>query len=312
MKAVVIGATGFLGSKAVSALLGRGDEVVAFSREGNRTERLRAAGVEVVAGDLSRPETVVDLAFDGVDVLLHFGGTTSPGLSVAHLSAGEVDVESSSTLFKRAVDAEVGKILFSSSGGTVYGNPSMIPVKEDQPVNPLIPYAHTKVAIESHLQRACAGSTTAPVILRYGNPYGPNQYPERGTGVITAWLEAARDGEPIHLFGHKNSARDFVFISDSSAATLSAIDTPEARGIYNIGTGRATSLGVLLETIEEVIGTKLEIIEHPPRPSDKVSRIALDCTRAREHLGWSPVTTLEEGISRTWDWVRSGEPFQLG
>ena len=311
MKVVVVGATGFLGSNAVSELLRRGEEVVAFSRPGMRAERLSEAGVQVVHGDLTDRRSIMGLALEDVDALLHFGGVTSPGLSVSDESANSADTESSATLFKRAVDAGVGKILFSSSGGTVYGNPEVPSVDEGQPLNPLIPYAHTKVAIESNLREACADSETVPIILRYGNPYGPNQYPARGTGVVTAWLEAARDGAPIHIYGHADSARDFVYVSDATRAAMAAIDAPEANGVYNVGTGRPTDLRTLLDVVQGVVGDQLEVAEHPPRPSDRVSRIALDCTRAKEQLGWSPSTTLEEGVSVTWDWVRSGEPFLL-
>ncbi len=311
MRVLVIGATGFLGSNAISKLLSRHDEVAAFSRQGIRAGRLGEAGVDVIIGDLLDRESVLGMPFDDVDVLMHFGSTTNPGLSVSNPSANDADIDSSTIIFQRAVESGIEKILFSSSGGTIYGNPSKTPVDENQPIKPLIQYAHTKAVIETRLQETCSGSKTTPVILRFGNPYGPNQYPERGTGVITAWLEAARDGKAIHVFGHMDSARDFVFISDASAATILAADRSEAAGVYNIGTGRATTLRTLLETIEHVVGSKLKVVEHPPRPSDKVSRIALDSTRAHEHLGWSPVTTLEEGISITWDWVRSGEPFRL-
>jgi UDP-glucose 4-epimerase len=312
MKTVVAGATGFLGSNLVSKLLERGDDVVAFSRKGVRAEALRAAGVEVVEGDLYDHRTILRLRLEGVDALVHHASTTSPGASVAGSGTDEADIASSAILFRHAVEAGVKKIIFSSSGGTVYGDPEVIPVNENHPVDPLIPYARTKLAIESELRLACEGSDTNQVTFRYGNPYGPNQYPLRGTGVITAWLEAARDNRPIHVFGHLTDARDFVFISDAADAAIAALDSSEARGTYNIGTGKATALADVLEAIEKVIDRRLEVVESPPRASDKVSRIALDSTRAQEHFGWTPVTTLEEGISRTWDWVRDGEHFRVG
>lgn len=312
MKVMVAGATGFLGSNLVSKLLERGDDVVAFSRKGDRADILRAAGVEVVEGDLNDHRTILSLQLEGVDSLVHHASTTSPAASVAGSGTDEADIVSSAMLFRHAVEAGVKKIIFSSSGGTIYGDPKIIPVNENHPVDPLIPYARTKLAIESELRLACRDSDTDQVTFRYGNPYGPNQYPSRGTGVITAWLEAIRDGNPIHVFGHLTNARDFIFISDAADAAIAVLDSSEARGTYNIGTGKATALKEVLETIEKVIGRRPHIVESPPRASDKVSRIALDSTRAQEHFGWTPVTTLEEGVSRTWKWVRDGAPFSVG
>ena len=312
MRVVVVGATGFIGSNVASSLLRRGDDVIAFSRKSARAEALGRAGVEVVEGDLSDLETVSRLNLGGVDVLIHCASTTTPRKSISDPEADEMDVASSAEIFDRAIDAGVGKIVFSSSGGTVYGNPTVLPVKEDQPTNPLIPYARTKVRIESNLTERCSRSGTTPVILRYGNPYGPNQYPMRGTGVVTAWLEAARDKSTIHVFGHPHTARDFVFISDAVEAMVSSIDNDKASGTYNIGTGNATSLETLLETVERVVGTRLDSVREPPRPSDSISKIALDSTRARDHRGWKPRTNLEEGMSATWRWVQAGAPFLIG
>lgn len=311
MNIVVLGATGFLGSNIVSQLLKEHHHVTAFCRRGPRTETLRKAGVSVVEGDLLSRDSILGLDFGTADALVHCASTTSPAISISGPAANRADIESSTLVFQRAASSGVERIAFISSGGTVYGNPTKIPVSESRPVDPLTPYAQTKIAIESALMDLCADSSTTPIILRYGNPYGPNQYPERGTGVITAWLEAAKDRKPIRLFGYADNARDFVFISDASEAMLSALQRRGARGVYNIGSGTATELTTLIETIEKITGSRLEQITNPPRPSDKVSQIALDSTRAREELGWSSTTSLEEGISVTWNWVREGEPFRL-
>ncbi len=312
MRAIVTGATGFIGSNLTAALLARGDVVVAFARPGNRADVLRTAGVEVVEGDLRDARTVEKLDLRGADVLVHYASTTTPRESVTDPDADLLNLAASEALFAAAVEAAVGKIVFSTSGGTVYGDPSDIPVTEAHPVDPLIPYARTKVSTEMALERICDGSTAVPVCLRYGNPYGPNQYPAKGTGVVTAWLEAVRDGESIPVFGNLDSARDFLFIEDAVRATISAIDSTTARGTYNVGTGTATTLKEVLATIAEVTGEKMSLNVFPTRPSDRVSRIALDSARARDHFGWRPSITLKEGISRTWDWVRAGEPFRIG
>lgn len=311
MRAAITGATGFIGSNVASALLARGDQVLAYSRKGARADELGRAGAELVEVDLLDLVGIRNLDLREVDVLLHYASTTTPRESVEDPDADRANFDASAALFQAAVEAGVGKIVFSTSGGTVYGEPPEIPVTEAQAPDPLIPYARTKVDVESSLTRITGGSRTVPLSLRYGNPYGPHQYPARGTGVVTAWLEAVRDRTPVRVFGSLETARDFLFISDAVTATLSAIDSDRAHGTYNIGTGRPTTLEELLRTVEGVTGTEMQLEALQSRPSDRVSRIALDSSRALDHFGWRATTSLADGISKTWEWVRAGEPFRI-
>lgn len=311
MKIVVLGADGFLGSRVASELIRRGDEITAFCPRSPRLDLLRGRGIRVIEGDFLDPSTW-SIPFDGVDWLIHLASTTTPVQSVSDPARDAANLEASRAIFKDAVGAGVRKILFSSSGGTVYGDRPAVPSKETDPTRGSIPYTRTKLEIERDLLERCDGTQTVPLILRYANPYGPNQYPSGGTGVVTAWLESARDRRPITLYGDGETARDFLYISDAASAALEALMSGSARGVYNIGTGTAVSLNALLETVERVVGEKLEVSRLPPRNSDIVKVIALDSTRARADFGWQPVVPLEKGIARTWEWVRSGERFTIG
>ncbi|MBN1678561.1 MAG: NAD-dependent epimerase/dehydratase family protein, partial [Candidatus Thermoplasmatota archaeon] len=232
--------------------------------------------------------------------------------SVKDPARDAANLEASKAIFKDAVDAGVKRILFSSSGGTVYGDKPSVPSRETDPTRGSIPYTRTKLEIERDLLDRCEGADTLPLILRYANPYGPNQYPSGGTGVVTAWLESARDGRPITLYGDGETARDFVYVSDAASAALGALTSERARGVYNVGTGLPVSLNALLKTVEQVVGKRLEINRLPPRSSDVVRTIALDSTRAYLDFGWRPEVSLDEGVARTWEWVRSGEKFTIG
>ena len=311
MKVVVLGATGFLGSNLVSALLERGDRVLAFSPERDKLEVLKGLGVETFEGDFLRPETL-KLPMEGTDWLVHLASTTSPLESVVDPERDGANLTASRAVFRRAVDAGVRRILFSSSGGTVYGDAGRSPISETAETRPVVPYTRTKLAIESELLKMCEGTPTVPLILRFGNPYGPNQSPARGTGVVTAWLRAARDDEPIVVYGSRKSARDFFYVSDAVRAMLMSLEGENARGIYNIGSGKATTLDEMLATIEAVTGRRLRVKESESRRSDVVKTIALDSSKAMRDFGWKPLVSLEEGLRLTWEWVLAGEPFRVG
>lgn len=311
LRVVVLGATGFLGSNLVSALIRRGDHVLAFSPDRDRLEVMRNLGVEAVEGDFLRPETL-DIPLEGSDWMVHLASTTTPLESVSDPQRDAANLSASRELFRRAIEARVRRILFSSSGGTVYGDSGQRPIDETAETRPVLPYTRTKLAIESELMRVCEGTDTVPIILRFGNPYGPNQSPARGTGVVTAWLRAARDDQPIVVYGSRRNARDFFYVSDAVRAMLLSLEGEGARGTYNIGSGRATTLDEVLTAIEAVTGRGLRVTEVESRQSDVVKVIALDFSRARRDFGWRPLVSLEQGLKLTWEWVLAGEPFRVG
>jgi UDP-glucose 4-epimerase len=310
LKAAVLGATGFLGSNLVSKLLHNRVDVIAFCRKSHRARSLAECGVQVIEGDLLDRRTL-HVPFRDVDWLIHLASTTSPKESLLYPEKDAANIPASRTIFQEATQCGVGKILFGSSGGTVYGDPIRLPVDETHPTQPLIPYAKTKLAVESELTKLCHRTPTQPIILRYGNPYGPNQYQNRGTGVVTSWLESARDGKPVCLFGDGENARDFLYVSDMVEATVSALSKSGVRGVYNIGSGLPTSLNTLLTVIQEITQKIVVVARCPQRPFDLVKAIALDSRRALKDFGWKPRTDLRTGIALTWDWVIKGEPFLL-
>jgi UDP-glucose 4-epimerase len=268
-------------------------------------------GIEVIEGTFLDTKTL-DFPLEETDWLIHLASTTSPKESMLEPHKDAANLTASSIIFQNAIDAGVSKILFSSSGGTVYGDAGLGPVNESVGTHPVIPYTKTKLAIESELLDLTDGTDTVPVILRFGNPYGPNQYPAKGTGVITAWLAATRDDKPIIVYGDGEYARDFFYVSDAIAAMTMALECSRAKGIYNIGSGVATSLNAVIRIIEEVTRKKPLVTRLSERPSDTVKTISLDSAKARKEFGWTPKVGLQEGIALTWRWVRSGEPFTIG
>jgi UDP-glucose 4-epimerase len=310
MKVVVLGADGFIGSNLVSELLRMRASTTAFCYPGPRLEVLRRRGIEVIEGDFLKPETL-EFPLEGVDWLVHLASTSTPKESVLEPRKDAANLTASRIIFRRAVDAGVKRILFSSSGGTIYGDAGSAPVAEGAKTRPLIPYSKTKLAIEKDLTTVTVGTKTVPIILRFGNPYGRNQYPERGTGVITAWLRAARDDKPIVLYGSEENAKDFFYVSDAVSAMIMSLQSDRAKGIYNIGTGKATKLSEVLATVREVTGKRTEILKVMDRPSDSVKVIALDPSKANKEFGWQHRVPLKQGVALTWEWVRNGEEFTI-
>jgi UDP-glucose 4-epimerase len=311
MKAVVLGATGFLGSNLVSEFIRCKIDTIAFCPKSDRSRIMKDHGIEVIEGTFLDTKTL-DFPLEEADWLIHLASTTSPTESMLEPHKDAANLTASSIIFQNAIDAGVSKILFSSSGGTVYGDAGLGPVNESVGTRPAIPYTKTKLAIESELLDLTDRTDTVPVILRFGNPYGPNQYPAKGTGVITAWLAATRDDKPIIVYGDGENARDFFYVSDAIAAMTMALESSRARGIYNIGSGAATSLNGIIRIIEEVTRKKPSVTRLLERPSDTVKTIALDSARAQKEFDWRSKVGLQKGISLTWNWVRSGEPFTIG
>ena len=310
MKALIFGGNGFLGSSIAGGFLERNEEIVVFDQKSPKSDLMRKKGIQVIEGDLLKIDDS-KVSFDGVDYVIHLASITSPSESMENPERDKMNLAISQRIFEKAISAGVKKILFSSSGGTIYGLPEKIPVNETYPPDPKIPYAVTKLQIERKLTELCRNSGTIPLIFRYGNPYGPNQYSGRGTGVITAWLEAIRDGKSIDIFGSEENARDFFFVKDATDACLMALNSPKARGVYNIGSGKPTTLRMIIDTMKQVTGRKVDVNTLPPRPNDKVSRIALDIRKAERDFGWKQKIGLAEGIEKTWRWVLDGEPFTI-
>ena len=310
LRIAVLGASGFLGLNSVSDLMRRGFEIVALCPKDESSLILEEHGIEIIDWDMLNPKSM-DVSLDGIDWLVHLASTTNPKESMLDPDKDSANLTASSLIFQRGIDSGVKKILFPSSGGTVYGDPGFGPVDETFRINPTIPYAKTKLAIENELFRLTEGTETTPVVLRLGNPYGVHQHPNKGTGVITAWLEAVRDGKPVIVYGDGGSARDFFYVSDAVGAIRMALASEDAKGIYNIGSGVATSLNSILDIIEDVTKRIPTVTRVSQRPSDVVKAIALDSSKAKREFGWEAVVGLRDGIQLTWDWVQLGEPLNL-
>jgi len=290
---LVLGGTGFIGSHLVEALIAEGHPVRIFSK----SEKEFSGDVETVKGDFLN-EKELENSLQDIDYLFHFISLTKPGSSTDQA----VDVNASLTLLDLALKSGIKKVIFSSSGGTVYGEPAEIPLKESAPTNPISPYGVSKLAIEKKLEDYQKQHDLDYLILRYSNPYGEGQDHSKGQGIISVFLDMIKRGEQPTIYGDGSTIKDYIYIKDAIDATLLPLKKSSHR-IYNIGSGTGTSINELAEILAEVTGKEINPAHEDKKETD-VSRNVLDVSRLREEFGWEPKVGLKEGIEKTWEWIR--------
>ena len=308
MRCLVLGGAGFIGSHIVDALTARNHTVRIFDLPRINTLNLeRSIGsVEILSGDFNNVNDISP-ALEDIDVVVHLVGTTLPGPSNENpVYDVESNVIGTLNLLKQAVAGGVRKIIFSSSGGTVYGIPQSVPIPETHPTNPICSYGITKLAIEKYLALFHHLYSLDYTILRLANPYGERQRIDGVQGAVGVFLGKTLVGQPITIWGDGSVARDYFYISDLVGAFITAIESDPPSRIYNISGGLAYSLNDILSVIRKMTGMEPEVRYTPGRKLD-VPVNCLDIQLAGKELGWQPQISLEEGIARTWEWLKASK-----
>jgi UDP-glucose 4-epimerase len=304
MKCVVFGGGGFIGSAVVDRLLRDGHSLRIFEQlRVNRFREFSAAErVEWVTGDFMNIHDSSD-AVDGMDVVLHLVSCTLPKSSNDN---PVYDVQSNLVATLRMIEAMVArnvrKIVFISSGGTIYGNPMYLPIDEAHPTNPQVSYGITKLAIEKYLLMFEKIHGIKANILRVANPFGERQRPETGQGAIGVFLYRALRQQPIEIWGDGSVTRDYIYIDDVAEAFACAVRYSGPKSVFNIGSGVGTQLNELIKIVEEILGKPVARRYLPARPFDVPISI-LSNSLAREELKWAPQVSLRDGIARTAKWL---------
>ena len=299
-RVLVIGGCGFIGSHIVDSLLSAGHRVRVLDL---RPEAYRPPlpGVEYVQGSFCDAE-VLRGALKGVEAVVHTASTTVP--ATANLNPiADIDSNLIGTvrLLQLMRERGIRRMVFLSSGGTVYGIPQTDPVPEDHPQAPISSYGIVKLAIERylHMERHLHGLDY--VALRASNPYGPRQGHGGLQGIIGTYLwKIARD-EPIEVWGDGSVVRDFVHVRDLADLTALALERP-INGCFNAGSGTGASVREIVELTGRVTGRALTPVHKPGRGFD-VPRVVLDIDRIRAATGWTPSIGLEEGMRDAWSWI---------
>lgn len=306
MKIVIFGGSGFIGSTIADRLLLDGHELRIFERPRVAPYRKFAESerVEWMTGDFSSTHDVND-AISGVDVVLHLVSTTLPKSSNDDpIYDVQSNVVATLQMLNAMVDHNVRKIVFISSGGTVYGNPTYLPIDEKHPTNPLVSYGITKLAIEKYLQMYRHLHGISAVTLRVANPYGERQRIETAQGAVGVFLHHALKGIPIEIWGDGSVTRDYIHVSDVAEAFVRAVEYSGAQSCFNISSGTGTSLNELIGILEQVLGQPI-VRRYLPGRSFDVPVSVLCNNLAQEELKWAPSISMRDGIARTAEWMKS-------
>jgi UDP-glucose 4-epimerase len=307
-RCLVLGGSGFIGSHVVELLLESGFRVRVFSRSSSLPARLAAVanGIELSVGDFQDVQSLAR-AVKSCDYVFHLAATTVPTTSNRDMALdANSNLISTLRLLEICVREKVQQILFSSSGGTVYGKTANGPIAECHSTEPRCSYGVVKLAIEKYLELFRMQHGLEYTVLRISNCYGPRLPLHGEQGIVGASLERLRQGEPITLWGDGSVTRDYVYVSDVALAFRAALGQRSPFRIFNIGTGIGTSLLNLIEMMESAAGRRFSILKQAARDVDVPTNI-LDASKARNYLSWQATVLLKHGLVNTWKWIQTRE-----
>lgn len=296
--ALVLGAGGFLGRHLCRSLAAGGWHVIAATR--TPTPFVDPAIENVVSpfDDARYFNSLVGRC----SVVIHAAASTTPGSTAAQPQI-EGNLRTTLALLESLQEHADVRLLYLSSGGTLYGDRSDGLARETDPLLPRSYHGAGKVAAEVFVQTWARQFSGCAVLLRPSNIYGPGQMARRGFGIVPTAFEHARDGNPLTIWGGGGATRDYLFIDDLMDLCMRAINAPFGTGghVFNVASGEALSVNQLLDRIDVVTGRPLERAFAPTRSVD-VTHIVLDNSAARKVLDWHPRYTIDQGLECTWQW----------
>jgi UDP-glucose 4-epimerase len=304
MRILVLGGSGFLGSHIVDKFLAEKHDVCVYDLYPERFRR-SPKKITFYTGDFGNVGALEELIATHFDAVIHCVSTTTPKSSN---ESPEFDIQSNviGTLYLLdiCVKHKVGKLVFLSSGGTVYGDiGDLNMVDENHAVRPMCSYGVSKLTIEHYLDVYKHLRGLDYVALRLSNPYGERQSPLRALGALTVFLHRTLKRQNIEVWGDGGVTRDFIYVGDVANAVYLATINPVS-GVFNVGTGIGLSIRDILDRISSVVGVEVSITWLPSRSFD-VPRIVLDATKLKKATQWGCRTTFQDGVAITADWLRN-------
>jgi UDP-glucose 4-epimerase len=306
MRILVTGGAGFIGSHLVDAYCADGHDVCVIDNlVTGRSDQIcsQATFYEL---DILSPEVENVFIRFRPEIVNHHAAQSSVKVGTADPSL-DLTVNAAGTARIARLSAQYGcqKLIYASSGGTIYGEAEYLPIAEDHPKRPLSNYGLSKYVGELYIEMIARSTGLNYSILRYGNAYGPRQDPRGEAGVVSIFAKKLLDGEPCTIDGDGEQRKDYVYVLDLVRANYCAHERGD-NGCYNIGSG----VGVTVNTIFELLRGSINVTacprSGPPRPGD-VRNFWLDSSRAKSALGWTATVPFEEGVDRTANWLRTGE-----
>ena len=304
INALVIGGAGYIGAHLVPQLIDAGRRVTVLGRSATPAYAL-PAGAVYVSGDFAQSELICGL-LDIHQEVIHLAYASVPNTSFENPLADLLqNLPPTLQLFSEAADRGV-KLIFVSSGGTVYGEAVELPIKESHQNRPISPYGVTKLTLENYAYLYAATHGLKFICIRPANAYGVGQRPFVGQGFISTAMASAMKGAPIKIFGQRGTIRDYIYVSDLASGIISALERGHLSETYNLGSGIGLSNMDVIEACKPLmseIGCDVQVENLPDRPFD-VKINVLDSTKLQQHTGWKARVELEEGLRQTRNWLR--------
>lgn len=306
MKILLLGAAGFIGTNLTIKLMENKDDVLTLV---DKSKTFFTNPSIVNSSNVVIRESSLDLDMDysileGQDVVYHLVSSVVPSTSNQHISQDiQMNVLFSSYLFDASVQYGVKKIVFISSGGTVYGKEAACPLPENTPTNPISSYGVQKITIEKLLYLYNYMYDLDYRIIRLANPYGPYQRPNGVLGAVTTFTYKALKGDEVQVYGDGSVVRDFIYIDDAVRGIQNIVNGKNKHHTFNLGCGYGTSINEVLKTVESALGIKMNVVYKNGRAVD-VPVNYLDISRYEKYYGKLNPLSLEEGIMKTADFMR--------
>lgn len=309
-RVLVTGGAGFIGSHIAEAYLRDGWEVVVLDDLSRGHERNVPKGARFVRADIRSPEARTTIATGRFNVVNHHAAQIDVRVSVDQPAFdSHINVVGFVNLLEGAGEGGVGRVIFASSGGVVYGDPETIPTPETAPKLPVSPYGVSKLAGEYYLRALGALRDFEGIAMRYANVFGPRQDPKSEAGVVSIFVSRLLERQPLTVFGDGRQTRDYVFVKDVARANVRASSvsslprTDIDATAFNIATSRQRSVLELAQSVGEVMNQTPKL-EFAPARAGELFRSALDVSKAKTVLGWTPQYAFEDGLRELVNWFK--------
>jgi UDP-glucose 4-epimerase len=307
MKILVTGGAGFIGSHVVDAYIEQGNEVVIIDDLSTGRKSNLNPDAKFYKVDIRSPELSEIFDAEQPDIVNHHAAQMNVRRSVADpIFDADVNILGSIKLIELAKHYNVKKFIYISTGGAVYGEPEYLPCDENHPINPICQYGASKHTVEHYLYMYHANYGLKYTVLRYPNVYGPRQDPHGEAGVVAIFSGQMLAGEQVVINGDGEQTRDYVFVGDCARANLAVTDQNVAIGIYNIGSGRGTSVNEIFSSLQKITGYKHSPVFGPAKIGE-TRYIYLSAEKAARELGWKPTVSLDDGLEKTVEYFRVSE-----
>jgi UDP-glucose 4-epimerase len=307
MKILVTGGAGFIGSHVVNAFIEDGHDVVIIDDLSTGRQSNLNPAAKFYQIDIRDPQVEEIFRDERPDFITHHAAQMDVRRSVADpLFDADVNILGSLKIIEYAKKYAIKKFIYISTGGAVYGEPEYLPCDENHPINPICQYGASKHTVEHYLYMYNVNYGLKYTVLRYPNVYGPRQDPHGEAGVVAIFCGKMLAGEQVTINGDGEQTRDYVYVGDCARANVMVADENKATGIFNLGSGKGTSVNEIFAGLRDVIGYKLAPLYGPAKVGE-TRFIYLSAEKAARELGWQPTISLEEGLKRTVDYFRVSE-----